>query len=114
VNPTYDFAGQVALVTGGSSGMGLATARAFAESGAAVVIADINDNTLSAATDELTAVGRRRPPCGGPGVSPCQLAVAAGFEPAEAFTSRAFEARSLGRSDTPPPERLPKLVRVRE
>jgi NAD(P)-dependent dehydrogenase (short-subunit alcohol dehydrogenase family) len=46
VNPTYDFAGQVALVTGGSSGMGLSTARAFAESGAAVVIADINDNTL--------------------------------------------------------------------
>ena len=33
MNPTYDFAGQVALVTGGSSGMGLATARAFAEVG---------------------------------------------------------------------------------
>src|SRR5690606_6669091 len=34
-------------------------------------------------------------------------AVAAGFEPAEAFTSRAFEARSLGRSDTPPPQSVP-------
>jgi NAD(P)-dependent dehydrogenase (short-subunit alcohol dehydrogenase family) len=42
VNPTYDFTGQVALVTGASSGMGLATARAFAEAGAAVVLADIN------------------------------------------------------------------------
>ena len=31
MNPTYDFTGQVALVTGGSSGMGLATARAFAQ-----------------------------------------------------------------------------------
>ncbi|HEY0641207.1 MAG TPA: hypothetical protein VGD67_26545 [Pseudonocardiaceae bacterium] len=31
---TYDFAGQVALVTGASAGMGAATARAFAEAGA--------------------------------------------------------------------------------
>ena len=46
MNPRYDFAGQVALVTGGSSGMGLATARAFAEAGAAVVMADINQPRL--------------------------------------------------------------------
>jgi NAD(P)-dependent dehydrogenase (short-subunit alcohol dehydrogenase family) len=59
MNPQYDFAGQVALVTGGSSGMGLATARAFAEAGAAVVLADFNENTLHAATDELTGAGRQ-------------------------------------------------------
>src|SRR5215211_435231 len=40
-----------------------------------------------------------------------RLAVAAGFEPAEGCPSRAFEARSLGRSDTPPPERLPRWCR---
>ena len=34
MNPTDDFQGQVALVTGASSGMGLATARAFAAAGA--------------------------------------------------------------------------------
>ena len=59
MNPTYDFTGQVALVTGASSGMGLATAQAFAEAGAAVVLADINDQTLGAATDELTASGHQ-------------------------------------------------------
>jgi NAD(P)-dependent dehydrogenase (short-subunit alcohol dehydrogenase family) len=42
MNPTYDFNGQVALVTGAAKGMGLATARAFAASGASVVLADLD------------------------------------------------------------------------
>jgi NAD(P)-dependent dehydrogenase (short-subunit alcohol dehydrogenase family) len=49
VNPTYDFTDQVALVTGASSGMGLAAATAFAEAGAAVVLADISADALHAA-----------------------------------------------------------------
>jgi NAD(P)-dependent dehydrogenase (short-subunit alcohol dehydrogenase family) len=57
MNPTYDFRGQVALVTGGSSGMGLATAKAFALSGAAVALADRNERALTAATKALTAGG---------------------------------------------------------
>ena len=59
MNPTYDFKGQVALVTGASSGLGLATANAFAQAGAAVVLADRNDAALKAATDALTAAGRQ-------------------------------------------------------
>jgi NAD(P)-dependent dehydrogenase (short-subunit alcohol dehydrogenase family) len=59
MNPSYDFQGQVALVTGASSGMGLATARAFAQAGAAVVLADIDENALRAATDDLTAAGHQ-------------------------------------------------------
>jgi NAD(P)-dependent dehydrogenase (short-subunit alcohol dehydrogenase family) len=59
MNPTYDFSGQVALVTGAASGMGLATVHAFAEAGAAVVLADINEAALRSATDELTVNGHR-------------------------------------------------------
>jgi NAD(P)-dependent dehydrogenase (short-subunit alcohol dehydrogenase family) len=58
MTPTYDFTGQVALVTGAGSGMGLATASAFVEAGAAVVLADVDEGALRAATDELTSAGR--------------------------------------------------------
>ena len=44
--------GKIAFVTGGASGIGLATASALAEAGATVVIADINeDNGRAAARD---------------------------------------------------------------
>lgn len=39
----YGFEGKVALVTGASGGIGRATALAFAASGAAVVVSDVND-----------------------------------------------------------------------
>ena len=57
MNPTYDFSGQVALVTGASMGMGLAAATAFAESGAKVVLGDVNEAALEEATTKLTADG---------------------------------------------------------
>ena len=48
----YGFDGKVALVTGASGGIGRATALAFAESGAAVVVSDVND----AAGEETVAM----------------------------------------------------------
>jgi NAD(P)-dependent dehydrogenase (short-subunit alcohol dehydrogenase family) len=51
------FENKVALVTGAGSGLGLATAQAFAESGAAVVLADTNEAAIRAAAHDLTANG---------------------------------------------------------
>ncbi|WP_372352330.1 SDR family NAD(P)-dependent oxidoreductase [Streptomyces sp. KL116D] len=59
MNPTYDFTGKVAFITGASSGMGLATARAFAASGAAVALADITEDAVNAAAKQLADDGHQ-------------------------------------------------------
>ncbi|MFD6532110.1 glucose 1-dehydrogenase [Streptomyces sp. NPDC060184] len=56
------FSGKVALVTGAGAGMGLATAEAFAAAGAAVVLADTNEDAIAQAADSLTAQGHRALP----------------------------------------------------
>lgn len=59
MNPAYDFTGQVAFITGASSGMGLAAARAFAEAGAAVGLADIDEKAVTATAKDLTDAGHQ-------------------------------------------------------
>ena len=51
------FEGKVALVTGAASGMGLATAKAFAASGASVALADRNEQAVRSAAEQLIAQG---------------------------------------------------------
>lgn len=56
---SYDFSGSVVLVSGGASGIGAATARACAERGARVIVADVNEDGL-AAIGRVSGVEARR------------------------------------------------------
>jgi 2-keto-3-deoxy-L-fuconate dehydrogenase len=49
----FDLKGKVALITGGASGIGAATARRLAGAGASVVIADLNEQAAKALAAEL-------------------------------------------------------------
>jgi NAD(P)-dependent dehydrogenase (short-subunit alcohol dehydrogenase family) len=51
----FDLSGRVALVTGGSKGLGKAMARGLAEAGADVVLASRNEDELRAALSEVLA-----------------------------------------------------------
>src|SRR5215213_9911502 len=57
-NP-LDYSGKVALVTGAAAGMGLATAQAFAQAGATVVLADFKEGAVKAAVETLVAAGHK-------------------------------------------------------
>ena len=59
VDLTQRLKDRVAVITGGASGIGLATARRFAAEGAFVVIADVDPATGEAAASEVGGVFRR-------------------------------------------------------
>lgn len=52
-----DFRGKVAVITGGASGIGFATAEALGREGGKLVLADIEQGALDAAVGKLTAQG---------------------------------------------------------
>jgi NAD(P)-dependent dehydrogenase (short-subunit alcohol dehydrogenase family) len=59
--PTHRFRFQdaVCVVTGGASGIGRASALAFARAGADVVVADLNEEGAASVSGEVEALGRR-------------------------------------------------------
>ena len=59
----FDLTGKVALVTGGSRGLGRAVALAFARGGADIVVASRKLDTCQATAAEIEALGRRALPC---------------------------------------------------
>ena len=54
-----DVAGKVAVITGGASGIGRATALALARAGADLALADVNDGRLAEAQAEIAGLGQR-------------------------------------------------------
>jgi NAD(P)-dependent dehydrogenase (short-subunit alcohol dehydrogenase family) len=52
-------AGEVAVITGGASGIGRGSALAMARAGADIVLADVNDARLEEVAAEIAALGRR-------------------------------------------------------
>ncbi len=61
-HPLFDLSGRVALVTGAASGMGRAMAIGFAESGADLLLADINAEGVARTAGQIGALGRRAIP----------------------------------------------------
>lgn len=59
MDPLFDFTGKIALVTGGSRGLGYQIVRAFAERGADVIIASRKLENCEAVADEMRKLGRR-------------------------------------------------------
>ncbi|WP_095012008.1 SDR family NAD(P)-dependent oxidoreductase [Tsuneonella mangrovi] len=59
MDPLFDFTGKVALVTGGSRGLGREMVLALAERGADCVIASRKIEVCEAVADEVRALGRR-------------------------------------------------------
>lgn len=51
------FDGKVAIITGAAEGIGFATAKAFAENGAKVALADINEKLLEKSVNKLSSNG---------------------------------------------------------
>lgn len=59
IDPLFDFSGKIALVTGGSRGLGYQMVKAFAERGADVIIASRKLENCEKVAEECRAMGRR-------------------------------------------------------
>jgi NAD(P)-dependent dehydrogenase (short-subunit alcohol dehydrogenase family) len=59
IDPLFDLTGRIALVTGGSRGLGYEMVRAFAEHGADVIVASRKLDNCETVAEEMRGLGRR-------------------------------------------------------
>jgi NAD(P)-dependent dehydrogenase (short-subunit alcohol dehydrogenase family) len=59
IDPYFDFTGKIALVTGGSRGLGYQMVKAFAERGADVIIASRKLDACETVAEEVRGLGRK-------------------------------------------------------
>jgi len=85
----FDLTGLVALVTGGSSGIGKAIATALAEAGAAVVLVARREQELEQARREIEGGGRLAAVC------PCDLTDRAALRGCAAKSASFFGAPDI-------------------
>ena len=55
MSASFDFSGRIVIVTGGAQGIGLALSRFFAEAGATICVADVNEAALAKITTGVLA-----------------------------------------------------------
>ena len=58
ISDWFNLSGKIAVVTGGASGIGFATAKMLSETGAIPILFDINKKVLKQSTFEITKNGK--------------------------------------------------------
>jgi 2-hydroxycyclohexanecarboxyl-CoA dehydrogenase len=101
---TQRFAGRIALVTGGASGIGAATCRSLAAEGATVVVADIDEPAAKEIAREIDGVALELDVCDIAAVAPALHGVEVELGPPDVLVNNAGGDRMALFLDTDPSE----------
>ena len=96
--------GKVAVITGGASGIGLATARVFAEAGARVAVVDRDGAALSGLSGVLDVMGIEADVGDPAAVAEAHAAVVAAFGAVSVLMTSSGVSNGLSIGDCPPEE----------
>ena len=107
--------GLAAVVTGGASGLGAATARVLADSGCKVAVLDINQDAVRASAERIGGIGIACDVTSGPSAEAAMQQASAANGPCRILVNCAgvgTAGRILGRNGPLPLEAFEKVIRV--